>query len=315
MFDLSIIIVNWNTKGHLQKCLDSIYNNTKDLVFEIIVIDNDSSDDSVKMVKDSFPQVNLIVNQKNVGFAAANNQAIRKSSGEYILLLNPDTIVMPNSIKIMFNFIKSNSDIGIVGPKILGSDGKIQLTCARNFPTLPRIFFDISTLSKRFPKSRIFGSYSMGYWDHNDEREIDSILGACMLIRRKMLDKIGLLDENFFMYAEDTDLCMRAKKANWKIWYLPKAQIVHFGGQSSRIDIENMTIESQESMYKFFKKHRGIIYAHLFRILIAFSLLFWNLLWFLCYFFRIEKGRAKIQYIFKRNNEIVKWAIKGRRHN
>lgn len=309
MFDLSILIVNWNVKDLLKDCLQSLYDNKNGLNIEIIVIDNNSSDGSNEMVEAYFPQVKLIKNPKNLGFSIGNNQAIKASRGEYLLLLNPDARVMPQALKIMIDFIKAHPEVGIVGPKILDSGDVIQLTCARNFPTLSRLFFDLTALSKRFPKSKIFGSYSIGYWDHNDEREVDSISGACMLIRKAMLDEIGLLDENFFMYAEDTDLCYRAKKANWEIWYLPKAQIIHYGGQSSQMDIGKMTIVSQESMYKFFKKHYGIIHAVLFRIITIFSMLLWNFLWFFCGIFGIEKDKSKIEQIVRRNNEILQWAI------
>ena len=199
--DLSVVIVNWNAEGYLMRCLDSVFNGMDGISHEVIVVDNASADGSVMKVREKFPSVILLENRENSGYGKANNQGIRKSNGRNILILNPDTIVMPGSIGKLVRFIDANKQFGAAGPKILNPDKTAQYECARNFPSPLTEFFVLTTLYKRFPKSRIFGSYLMTYWDHNDSREVDLISGACMLIKKEVFDAVGLFDENFFMYT------------------------------------------------------------------------------------------------------------------
>lgn len=255
MCDLSVIIVNWNTRDLLKKCLKSIIKNISGMSYEIIVVDNNSSDGSCQMVEREFPQVRLIRNKENLGFARANNQAIKRSQGKYILLLNPDTIVLNRALNKMVEFMNAHLQIGALGARLLNPNGTLHPSC-RRFPTLATAFFENTFLDRLFPRNRIIGRYKMGYWDHDDIREVDQPMGACLMVRRKTIDQIGLLDEQFYMYYEEVDWCYRIKKAGWKIYFIPQAQIIHYAGQSVAVaDIGGILVEYRRSMYKFYSKH------------------------------------------------------------
>lgn len=309
MIRLSIVIVNWNVKQLLRNCLDSIFRTLDSLDFEIIVVDNNSCDGSSEMVKEQFPSIILIENKKNSGYGAANNQGIRISNGEYILILNPDTVIFPNSLQKLVTFLDQNPDVGAVGPKILNPDGSIQFECARNFPTLLTEFFVLTTLYKKFPNSRFFGKYLMSYWDHNDQKEVDLLSGACMLVRRKVFDEVGLFDETFFMYTEETDLFYRIKKQGWKVYFLPSAQITHFWGKSTDQIPYAMVVEAKKSMELFFRKHYGLgtVIAHRAVVILASFLI--QIYSSFRYFTSQSVEKQKFKNIFLRNNFMLKWAL------
>jgi hypothetical protein len=310
MDKISVIIVNWNTKNYLDKCLHSLKANVgASLNLEVIVVDNNSSDGSEAMVKEKHPSVKLIENKDNVGFARANNIGIEKASGDYILLLNPDTVVKQGSIEKLFQFLQSNQFYGAVGPKIINSDGTIQYECARNFPTVMSELFVMLTLYKRFPNNKLIGRYLMTYWDHEDSRDVACISGACMLVRKKCFGNIDLLDEVFFMYAEDTDLCYRLHDKGYKIRYLAGAEIVHYWGKSSEQVSTNMSRKSKESMYKFFRKHHGIMTAARYRIMICFTSLIMMIFCLLAAPFKTKKTRSKYLLILKKQIQIFFWSI------
>jgi len=254
--DVSIIIVNWNTRKLLVDCISSIYENVNNLNFEIIVVDNASSDGSVEMINFKFPKVKIIVNTKNMGFAAANNQGILTSKGRYILLLNSDTLVLKNSLQKTVVFADCHEKVGIVGCRVLNPDNSLQPTCFM-FPSVTNMLFSSTYLHKLFPENRLFARERMTWWKRNDVRQVDVVTGCFMLIRRKAIKKVGLMDEQFFMYAEETDLCYRFKQAGWKVMFTPDAQIIHFGGQSSRKFRPEMLIQLRLSILKFIKKHQG----------------------------------------------------------
>ncbi len=265
--DLSIVIVSWNVRDLLEACLRSIYAKTRGLSFEVFVVDNASADGSPEMVEQSFPQVQLICNAANVGFARATNQALRLSKGRYVLLLNPDTVILDEALVQMVRFADENPDIGALGPKVLTAQGEVDMRCARRFPSLLSEFFELTRLSYRFPRNRLLGSYLMSYWDHNDSREVEVLMGACMLVRREAMEQVGLLDEAFYMYGEDVEWCYRLKRAGWRIWYDSEARIVHLGGQSTKLIREEMGLERFRSRYTFFRKHRGPLYAGAYKAL------------------------------------------------
>lgn len=248
MISLNIIIVNWNTKGLLKNCLKSIYKHTSNLDYEVLVVDNASSDGSVEMIEKEFPQVKLIKNEENVGFARANNQAIRKSKGRYILLLNPDTLILNQAIEKMVDFMIKNKKVGILGPKIFGKDGSLQISCYR--------FDSLSTL---FSTNIFFNKLGKGYsykkFDFNQTKKVDIVTGACLLTKREVIEDIGFLDEDFFIYSEDADWCFRAKKKDWEVVFYPTAEIIHFGGASCEKIQEEASIEAYSSRIKFLKKH------------------------------------------------------------
>jgi len=270
MTDLSIIIVNWNAGHCLRSCLESIWEQTSGIGFEILVVDNCSTDGSPEMVEKFFPQVRLIRNSENIGFAKANNQAICASVGRYILLLNPDTVVLDKALVRMVSFLDKHPDIGALGCKILTENGQIDFRGGRRFPTLWSEFCVHSGLAALFPAAELFGGYLMSYWDHEDSREVDLLTGACMMVRREVVHQVGLLDEDFFMYAEDVEWCYRIKKAGWKIFYYADAVIVHLGEQSVKLVKIPMSIEGLRSMNLFFAKHHGQLVAWIYRGLLLF---------------------------------------------
>lgn len=251
---LSIILVNWNTREILRNCLTSIYTHTSGLSFEVFVVDNGSSDGSVQMVKNCFPQVLLLANSDNKGFAAANNQALALAKGEYVLLLNSDTYLLDNSLLKVIEFARQHPEAGLFGCRVLNADGTLQPTCFQ-YPSLLNLFLQTFYLSKLFPKSRFFGRERMTWWDRNDVREVEVITGCFLLVRAEVIRQIGLLDESFFMYGEETDWCYRARRAGWKLLFTPEARIVHLGGASSRQNRPEMVLQLRGSILYFIKKH------------------------------------------------------------
>jgi GT2 family glycosyltransferase len=253
--DLSIIIVNYNVKEFLENALNSIKKATVGINAEIFVVDNASEDGSVEMVRQKFPEVNLIVNKENVGFARANNEALKLAKGKYILLINPDTIVQEDTFKVLISFLESHPECGMVGCKVLNPDGTLQLACRRSFPTPWVAFTKMVGLARIFPKSKIFAQYNLTYLDPDEIVEVDAVSGSFMMIRREVYEKVGGLDEDFFMYGEDIDWCYRIKKAGWKIYYVPTTQIIHFKGESTkRSSIDEVKV-FYDAMRIFVKKH------------------------------------------------------------
>lgn len=253
--NLSIIIVSWNVKDLLQKCLSSIEARQADLVLEIIVVDNASQDGTVAMVKDSFPQVRLIANNKNFGFAAANNQAIKQARGEFILLLNPDTEIIDESLSKALDYIKHNLACGICGVKLLNPDRSLQLS-VRRFPSWWPIFLMLLKLPKIFKNLKAVNHYLATDFDYTKTQAVDQVMGAFMLIRGEVLDRIGLLDERFFIWFEEVDLCWRVKQAGYQVCYFSEAQIIHYGGQSfSRAAVVTKQKLFFTSAWRYFIKH------------------------------------------------------------
>lgn len=249
--DLSIIIVNWNTKSLLLQCLESIDQTCKRVATEIFVVDNGSTDGSGEAVRERFPKVTLIQNQKNVGFAMANNQALRLSRGNYLLLLNPDTKMKDGAIERLLSFMESSSEAGVVGAQLLNDDGSRQNSIA-NFPSLATELFNKSLLRWLFPKQ-----FPGKERDYSNPVEVDSVIGACMMVRREAMDQVGLLDEEYFLFLEETDWCYRMKKAGWKVYHIPGAEIYHSQGKSAEQDKKRAKVEYYRSRYHFFKKNRG----------------------------------------------------------
>ncbi|MDF2881130.1 MAG: putative glycosyltransferase [Clostridiaceae bacterium] len=253
---ISIIIVSYNTKQLLADCINSIEKNLYNFSYEIVVVDNNSADGSADMLKAEYSHVKLIANNYNAGFAKANNQGLELCSGDYILLLNSDTIVLKDAISTLVGFMDSHSHTAICGPKLLNSDMTLQLPCRRGFPRLINSVSYFSGISRIFPKSRIFGSYLMTYMDSGINHEVDAVSGACLLIRRKVLSQIGgLLDEAFFMHFEDIDLCYRAKKSGYKVYYIHNSEVIHLKGQSSILRSSGVSRNFFDSALLYFKKN------------------------------------------------------------
>jgi len=261
--DLSIIIVSYNTKDLLKQCLDSIYGKVQNISFEIFVVDNNSQDGSPKMVKNLFPKVKLIENKENKGFASANNSAIKKSKGGYVLLLNSDTIVLPGSLSRMKQFMDETPKAGATGCKLINPDGSLQ-SFGRG---LKRI-------------------------QEKDIREVNWVEAACLMVRQRVIEEIGLMDENFFFYSEDMDWCRRMRLAGWKIFCISQAKVIHYGRGSTRKWDSKIVTEAYKSGYYYARKHFGIVIAIIYRMVALIEILSKLSLWSLAYFIRRKKEFA-----------------------
>jgi len=251
--DVSVIIVNWNAKEYLFKCLKSIFKTTKNIILQIIVVDNNSSDGSVEMLKKEFPNVEIISNSKNVGFATANNRGIKQSRGKFLLFVNPDIEFYPNSLNLMLNHLKSLPPyVGAVGPQIIYKDGDIYPSCWK-FPSLIAEFWGRVKLKKIFPRSKISLQRKRVFYEQ--PRYVEVVSGACVLIKKSILKKVGYWDEDYFLYYEDDDLFYRFKKNNFKVVYYPPAKVYHYGGRSTSQNIRS-AIWMYTGLFLFFKKHK-----------------------------------------------------------
>ena len=264
--DLSICIVTLNAQQYLRNCLESIQKHASDLPHEIIVVDNGSNDGTLTMLKESYPEIVVIANRENLGFTKPNNQAIQIAKSEkYILLLNPDTIVYEGSLQNLLAFADAHPQGGVFGPKVLNDDGTFQKHCKRGEGRPWETFCYFLGLSKIFPKSAFFSGYLQSHLDENQTHEVPAISGCCMLIRRETLNKIGGLDEDLFAYQEDTEYCVRARKAGWKVYYAPVAQITHLGGKGgSRAQPYKAIYKWHHSYYIYYNKHLAHDYFFLF---------------------------------------------------
>jgi len=257
--DVSVVIVSWNACDVLRGCLHSILEETHDVSFEIIVVDNASRDGSAEMVRNEYPVIKLIENPENRGFAAANNQGIRVASGRYILLLNPDTIILESAICHCVRYADLHMDVGVVGCQVLEDDHRIQPT-GFSFPSPWTLFLTVSGLSRAFPSSRLFGRPELGWWGRDSEQDLDVISGMFMLVRREAIEQVGLLDEDYFVYTEEADWCYRFFCAGWRRVFTPCARIIHLdgGGKSTSQVSVKMFVQIQKSSMIYYRKHLGL---------------------------------------------------------
>ena len=254
--DLSIIIVNYGTYQLTKDTVISLLNTIVDINYEIIIVDNDSPDDSFNRLDDDFKDIDnimLIQNDNNDGFAKANNIGIRNSTGEYVLLLNSDVIVKEHTINQSLNYIKENKNIGCLGCKVVLPDGNLDKACRRSFPTFEVSFYRLTGLSKLFPNSKRFNRYNLSYLDENEVYPVDCVVGAFMLIPRDVLIKCGCLDESYFMYGEDIELCYNIKELGYDVIYYGKTEITHYKGASGKS--KRLLYEFHNSMQIFYDKH------------------------------------------------------------
>jgi GT2 family glycosyltransferase len=255
---LSIIVVSWNTKPAILDCLRSIGEFPPSVTFEIIVVDNASIDGSVAAIRREFPQVIVLANGENRGFAVANNEGIAQAKGQYLLLLNPDTIVHRGALDSMVYFMDENADVGVCGPLLLNSDGTIQRS-VRRFPGFRAALYRNTFLQSAGFFRGQYRTYMMSDFAHDRTMDVDQVMGAAFMTRRSVLDRIGLLDERFFMYYEEVDFCRRAKHTGWRVVFLPQARITHVGGASSDQAPVSIDVMRLTSLIAYFRKHRGIL--------------------------------------------------------
>jgi GT2 family glycosyltransferase len=271
---LSIVVVNYNVKYFLEQCLHSVFKASEHLETEVFVVDNRSVDGSVQMVREKFPQVILIDNQQNVGFSKANNQAIRQAKGEYILLLNPDTVVEDDTFEKITAFMDDHPDAGGLGVKMVDGKGKFLPESKRGLPTPAVAFYKIFGLAALFPRSKTFGQYHLTFLSNDEVHSVDVLSGAFMLLRRTTLDKVGLLDESYFMYGEDIDLSYRITKGGFRNYYFPHTRIIHYKGESTKKSSINYVLVFYKAMIIFARQHFSQKNAWLFSLLINMAIYF-----------------------------------------
>lgn len=287
MTDVAIVIVSWNTKGLLRKCLQSVIDETKKYSYEIWVVDNNSPDGSAQMVAEEFPQVKLIANATNNGFAPANNQALREATAKSYLLLNPDTVVLNGAIDKMLDYLFTKNP-GAVVCKLLNEDLTLQKS-VNNFFSLWSSFFENRFFAELFINMDLSGKRFMSYWDHNSEREIDWAYGAVILFSREVYERVGVLDDRYYIYAEEMDFFIRLRKAGYKAIFLPDVHIIHLGRSSSRQRRGEMFIMNYKSFYLFLKLHYPFHTYYIYRFRVHLYLVFWLLRWLL------QFGAAKLR--------------------
>jgi len=257
VIDVSIIIVNYNTCDLTLNAIRSVFASRTSYRFEIILVDNNSTDDSVRNIGSTFPQVKLMANQENLGFARANNQAMRIAVGRYILLLNSDTVIEEDTLQVMLDYMEdeSNASVGASGCKVILPNGALDKACRRGFPTPSASFYYATGIAKRFPTNPKYNQYQLSHLDPDKEYSVDCLVGAFMVVRREVIEQVGLLDEAYFMYGEDIDWCYRIKQAGWDIKYYPKTKIIHHKGASSSDKPIRILYEFHRAMLLFYKKH------------------------------------------------------------
>ncbi len=264
----SVIIIGFNGEDFIGDCLRSVRKSLEGASYEIIVIDNGSTDGTLDIIKMRFPGVALIENSQNLGFSPAVNQGIEKCGGEYIFILNQDTRIQCRAIERLAERMEQDNSIGTIGPKLIGFDGLLQHSC-RAFPRYRHLLFDLTGLAFLFPKSRLFGQWRMSWFDHLSEREVDQPMGAALMIKRAVIERVGRFDEQFKIFFNDVDYCRRVKEAGYKNLYYPDSVIEHYRGGSVRKDRPKLIIESHRAMISYFNKYSGSLVEKLLLILWA----------------------------------------------
>jgi len=280
---LSICILTLQARDYLRDCLNSIYAQPPQGEFEIIVVDNGSTDGTHEMLEMDFPQITLIRNATNLGFSAPMNQAMRAGVGKYLLWLNPDTLIHPATFDRLIEFMQIHPQAGICGPKVLNTDGSLQEPCRRGEPTPWAVISYFLGLHRLFPSRKFFGGYLMNYMDEDETHTVAGVSGSCILVRREVVEQIGYLDERFFAYQEDADYCFRARQAGWLVYYVPTAKITHYGGQGgSRVQPYRSIYAWHRSYFLYYRKNLAQNYffvlnwlyylAMLFRLMLVLSI-------------------------------------------
>lgn len=284
--DLSIVIVNWNTRDLLLAALDSIFGCPPRASHEVIVVDNASSDGSADAVAARFPRAALIRNQENAGYARGNNQGIRTAKGRAVLLLNPDVVLPPGGLDRALQILDSRPGAGALGVRLVHPDGRLQRS-VRGFPSPAAVAFEVLGLSRLLPQSRLFGAYRMTWFTYDREAEVDQPMGTFLLLRREALNDVGLLDEQFPIFFNEVDWCCRARRKGWKILFSPEVEVVHHGGASTSLVSARMAWESRRGLLAYYRKHYpGLAFAPLYWLTAGAS---WLQAWAAA---RVRAGRA-----------------------
>jgi GT2 family glycosyltransferase len=279
--DVAVVIVSWNTRDILRGCLRSVFEQTQHVSFHVFVIDNNSHDGSADMVRAKFPEVTLIENAENRGFAAACNQGMQLASARYTLLLNPDTVVLDDAISRCVGYADVHPDVGVVGCQVLEDENRITPT-GFSFPSPLNVFLALSGLSRAFPRSRLFGRPEFSWWDRKSEQDVDVVTGMFMLVRREAITRVGLMDEAYFVYSEEADWCYRFAKAGWRRVFTPSARIVHLdgGAKSTKQASKKMFVQMQKSAMIYHRKNLGLASSWLLKLIYITSNFVRMIAWF-----------------------------------
>jgi len=262
---LSICIVTRQARQYLRGCLESIAQYPPPVPYEIIVVDNASTDGTLEMLRQDYPQVQVIANLQNTGYTAPMNQALRRAQGDALMQLNPDTEVHAGAFAVLLDFMQAHPQVGICGPKVLNQDGTLQKSCRRGDSRPWAVISYFSGLSNLFPHSKVFGGYHLNHLPEDETNPVDGVAGSCMLIRRALVQQIGYLDEQFFAYQEDADYCFQARQAGWQVYYVPAARVTHFGGRGgSRVEPYRQIVAWHESYRRYYHKNLAKDYFFLF---------------------------------------------------
>lgn len=303
---ISYVIVNWNGKDVLKGCLDSLQTESRGINYEIIVVDNNSSDGSQKLLKKQYPDVILIENKDNLGFSKANNIGIEQSKGELLFLVNSDIIALEHSIENMLDYMDKNPEVGMAGPKVFNHDMTKQTSCSK-YPGIWNGMCGAFALNRVFPNSSFFSDWRMDYWDHMSERSADVLSGCFWAIRRKALDDVGLLDELFFIYGEDIDWSRRFNNSKWKVKFNPKSKIIHLGGASSNRTPIRFYIEMQKANLKYWKKHHSLLKVLAYKLILFVHHLIRALARTLILLLKFKLNEFPDDFKIKRSLAVLKW--------
>jgi GT2 family glycosyltransferase len=302
---VSVIIVSWNARGYLKQCLESLTPAVCRYPMEIVVVDNASSDGSPEMVKNDFPHVQLICSSVNLGFARGNNLGIENSSGRYLCLINSDVKVLPECITRLVDYCEQHPEVGMIGPRLAGGDGKLQRSC-RGFPTLWNMLCRALALDTLFPRCKLFTGYSLAYWPQNDTRPVDILSGCFWLTRRETLSRVGLLDEAFFMYGEDMDWSKRFWENGSSLAFVSSAEAIHYGGASSANAPVRFFIEMQRADLQYWSKHHSRIATACYFLISCLHLLL-RVVGYSLALLLPRGARQTYQYKVKRSLACLKW--------
>lgn len=254
MTELSISIVSYNSAAYLPGCLDSLLGERGQVDLEIFVVDNGSRDDSIRVVREQYPQVHLIESDRNLGYGAANNRALGQASGEFLLVLNPDTVIPPGALRTLLAMMATRANVGMIGPKLRRADGTLDLSCRRRFPNRLDFYSHLLGLDQLFPRSRVLARYALTFLDPDAPGEVDCLSGAFILLRREVFEQIGGFDEDFFMFGEDLDWTYRTKLAGWIVYYYPAVEVLHYQGVSTRKEPDR-TVEFHRATLQLYDKY------------------------------------------------------------
>jgi GT2 family glycosyltransferase len=308
--DLSILIVNWNAAHYMKLCLASVYREVKGIEFEVIVIDNASYDGSAELLRAEFPQATFIQSDQNLGFIRGNNLLFKHARGRNILLLNPDTEIIGNALQRMLGYLESLPQAGVIGCRLVNADGSVQTNSIQTFPTILNQVLDADFLRRRFPNSSLWNLKPL-YDDSGVPVEVDSVSGACFMIKRSIFERVGLMSEDYLMYGDDIDLCFKVKKAGYKVYYTNSSRVVHYGGKSTASWKQALAdVWIRDSIHKFLVKFRGRCYGGFYKATMAAAavvrLVLISLMRLLA---RSASRRESLSYSFTKWKRLLLWAL------